>query len=94
MPTSTGTTQPKSARTGPKAKSTALQPRSVSSLDLPSYSTTLGEEDEVENRNPRHTRPRRKSYTREFKLKALSMLQGYRTDLKTGKKVQAGMICK
>ncbi|KAF8421376.1 hypothetical protein EV426DRAFT_197287 [Tirmania nivea] len=63
----------KSTRPGPKGKSTALQPRSVNSL------------------NRRLRSSRRKSYTREFKLKALSMLQKSRIDPETGAKIPASI---
>ena len=54
------TETPKRLKPGPKAKSVALKPRSLNSLN-------------TDGRIIKH----RKSYTREFKLKALSMLKGY-----------------
>lgn len=112
MSTSTGKVRP-----GVKAKTTALQPRSLNSIHfsthflLPSTPSTpskdrneAGAQDNVEEQENRRPicqqairvgkRVVRRSYTREFKLKALTMLQGHRVDLNSGESIPAGITCK
>ena len=85
------------ARSGRKAKSTALQPRSLTLLNLPVDTTSEWvDEDvlEVEGPAKKKTKKLRKSFTREFKLKAVTLVSKNRMHMTSGSKVPVGIRCK
>jgi len=78
-------------RPGPKAKSTALKPRSLTALKLHKAPEIDATEWVPKSKKAKKLR---KTFTREFKLRAISLVSSNRMSVQSGSKEPMGIRCK
>jgi len=84
-------------RPGRKAKSTAVRPRSLTSLNLQVDKTPEWVDEgvlEAESPAKKKDKKLRKSFTREFKLRAITLVNSNRMHMTSGPTEPAGIRCK